>query len=88
MAAPSYASRKLAEKVRWKLLQEAERILDGDDPLARKELLMKMANTLLPRLNEHTGADGDKLFPAPLLNGKSNDSNNSITETTLTEEKN
>lgn len=69
MAAPSLSNRRLSEKVRFKLLTECYRILDGKDEVAKKELLMKMCTTLLPRLNEHTGEDGEKLFPAPILGG-------------------
>lgn len=58
MAGANLANRKLSDQLRWKLLKEANDIMDGDDKLAKKELLMKMANTILPRLNEHTGEGG------------------------------
>lgn len=68
-------SRRLSEKVRLKLLKECDRILDGDDNEAKKELLLKMCNTLLPRLNAGRD-DNERLIPKPLLAGKSNDSSN------------
>lgn len=68
----SLNDRKLAANVRRKLLKEAEKILDGKDETVKRDLLWRMCGTLLPRLQEHTGADGEKLFPAPLLAGKSN----------------
>lgn len=82
----SLNDRKLAANIRRKLLKEAEKILDGKDEPLKRELLWKMCGTLLPRLQEHTGADGEKLFPAPLLAGKSNDpSNHSNKKATSTE---
>lgn len=58
MSAPSLNSRNLAEKVRAKLLKKCNDILDGNDEDAKKELLMKMCTTLLPRLAELTGEGG------------------------------
>lgn len=88
MAGVSLNNRKLATNVRTKLLLQCQAILDGDDEQAKKELLMKMCTTLLPRLNEHTGEDGDKLFPKPLLGGQSNgiSDHNSIKKTAGTKE--
>ena len=57
----SLNDRKLSSSVRTKLLKLAEKILDGDDEVEKKNLLYKMCNGLLPRLNEHTGADGERL---------------------------
>ena len=76
MAGVSLNNRKLATSVRTKLLKEVEKILDSGTPEEKKEILFRMCGTLLPRLNEHTGEDGEKLFPAPLLAGKSNGNNN------------
>ena len=74
MAAPNLSSRNLSEKVRLKLLKECDKILEGTDEAAKKELLFKMCGTLLPRLNAGRD-DNERLIPAPLLNGKSNDPN-------------
>lgn len=68
MGAPSLNNRKLADTVRTKLLKECNRILDGKDEEAKKELLLKMCTTLLPRLNELTGKDGEAL-PTPIYGG-------------------
>jgi len=57
----SLNDRKLAANVRRKLLKEVEIILDGDDKALKKELLFKMCGTLLPRLQEHSGPDGESL---------------------------
>jgi hypothetical protein len=77
--------RKLAASVRTLGLRELERILKLDDCEYKREIMKKLAPTLLPRLNEHTGEDGEKLFPKPLLGGQSHvPSDNSIEETTST----
>lgn len=53
--------RKLAASVRTLGLRELERILKLDDCEYKREIMKKLAPTLLPRLNEHTGEDGEKL---------------------------
>lgn len=85
--------RIMAAEVRRLGLKKLKDILEDENHQKYSQeffaaVFLRLAANLLPRLNEHTGADGDKLFPAPLLNGKSNDSNNSTKETTLTEETN
>lgn len=89
MAAPISNDRKQAANVRRLLLSEIERLFTTD-PLklsetehgTKRELLLRMAANTLPRLNEHTGADGADLFPQPLLAGKSNVPDNNSTEQT------
>jgi len=90
MAAPGLSNRRLSDKLRFRLLNECHKILDGDDEQAKKDLLMKMCHTLLPRLNEHTGEGGERLFPKPLLAGQSNvnPTDNSNQEAPGTEEAN
>lgn len=61
MAGTSLNNRKLSSDVRTKLLLQCQAILDGTDELAKKELLFKMCTTLLPRLNEHAGEDGEAI---------------------------
>lgn len=78
----SLNDRKQSARVRQKLLNLVEKILDGDNEAEKKELLLKMCTGLLPKLNEHTGEDGTKLFPQPLLAGKSNVPNYNGTEKT------
>jgi len=60
MAAPKYTDRILAQNVRTLALKEIEKILqpDYEDKEFKKAVLLKIAPTLLPRLNEHTGEDG------------------------------
>lgn len=85
----SLNDRRLAAEVRSLSLKKLKAILEGEDNDYQRQILMKLAPSLLPRLNEHTGEDGEKLFPQPLLAGKSNVSdNNSDNETPSTEEKN
>lgn len=64
----SFQDRELAARVRtlalnqvWSVLNE--RKLRGEDTGLEyhKALLMKMAGTILPRLQEHSGADGGAL---------------------------
>jgi len=61
MAAPKYTDRILAQNVRTLALKEIEKILqpDYEDKEFKKAVLLKIAPTLLPRLNEHTGEGGD-----------------------------
>lgn len=61
MAGIFHNDRKQGARVRRLLLNEVEKILTGDDEVAKKEILMKMCTTLLPRLNEHSGEDGEPI---------------------------
>ena len=59
----SFQDRELAAKVRTKALNDIYAVLDGDESVAKwgdykKQIVLKLAGTVLPRLNEHTGADG------------------------------
>ena len=67
----SLQDRKLAAKVRCFALKECYGALKNkeEDPVLYKAVLLKLAGTLLPRLNEHTGADGEQLIP--IYGGKS-----------------
>lgn len=89
MAGKSYNDRNLAARVRSKLLQRVEAILDGNNEAEKKELLLRMCGTLLPRLNAGRD-DNERLNPLPLLNGKSNydSADDSHEEVTPTEETN
>lgn len=66
----SLNDRKLAANVRTLALKEIEKILKSDNEVAKREMVMKLAPTLLPRLNEHTGEDGREL-PTPIYAGQS-----------------
>lgn len=70
----SHNDRVLAAQVRTLALNEIKRILEGDDEYYKKELVLKLSTNLLPRLNEHTGADGKDL-PVPILYVQSDNSN-------------
>jgi hypothetical protein len=64
MAGPLKVTRELADKVRKIGLTEIIEILENQRDYGiefRKQLLLKLAPTLLPRINEHTGADGAAL---------------------------
>lgn len=58
--------RKLAASVRTKALQDLLLVLNDDVDVAewsdyKKTILAKLSPSLLPRLNEHTGEDGDAI---------------------------
>lgn len=61
----SFQDRELAAKVRTLALNQLLEVLNGnrfeEDKEFHKAVLLKLAGTVLPRLNEHTGADGQDL---------------------------
>lgn len=63
--------RELAAKVRELTLKECYKHLSKGKGKLYEALLIRLAGTALPRLNEHTGADGEELFPQPIYAGKS-----------------
>lgn len=85
MAGKSHQDRELAAKVRHKVLNDIYDVLDDSEKARAKvskwsplklRLIEKMSNSVLPRINEHTGKDGDDLFPKPILDViQSNNSN-------------
>jgi hypothetical protein len=63
--APVMTDRKLAAEVRSLTLKEIKFVLENEkksDPDLWKAVLLKLAGTVLPRLNEHTGGDGDPII--------------------------
>lgn len=68
----SLNDRKLAASVRSLALTEIKKILE-DERLTefKKAVILRLAPSILPRLNEHTGKDGDELFPTPIYGGLS-----------------
>ncbi len=67
----SFQDRKLAADVRTQALKDVQAILKGNKGVEKwseykKQLILRLATTILPRLNEHTGADGKEL-PVPIL---------------------
>ena len=57
----SLQDRELAASVRTLTLQEIEKILKNPKSKLYAPVLIKLAGSVLPRLNEHTGADGKEL---------------------------
>ena len=59
----SMQDRELATKVRTKALNDIYAVLDGDEDVEtwsdlKKQVVLKLAGTVLPRLNELSGKDG------------------------------
>ena len=63
----SFNDRELAARVRTLALNEIEAVLkqQGLDDF-KKAVILRLAGTVLPRLNEHSGPDGGEL-PIPIL---------------------
>ena len=63
----SFQDRKLAADVRNDALKKIHAIVKGNKKVIKglgdyqKAMLLKLAPTLLPRLNEHTGEDGEPI---------------------------
>jgi len=75
MAAPKYTDRLRAQEVRSLALDEIKAILIGEKDYGKdfkKQLLLKLAPTLLPRLNEHTGEDGGEIVMKIINYGDNN----------------
>lgn len=54
----SFNDRELAGEVRTLTLTEIKKALLGDDEDFKKQVILKLAGTILPRLNELTGENG------------------------------
>lgn len=61
MAGVTLNDKRLAAEVRTLTLNQIKRALNGDDEAFKKALLLKLAPTVLPRINEHTGEDGSAI---------------------------
>ena len=64
-----FYEREKAGKVRNRALDDVLLILNADPVTStwsdlKKQMLLKLASNLLPRINEHSGQDGE---PVPLL---------------------
>lgn len=68
MAGTTLNDRRLAAEVRTLSLKEMKKVLQGNDEDYKKQLILKLASSALPRLNEHTGEDGE---PMKLIYDKS-----------------
>lgn len=53
--------RELAARVRTLTLNEIEKVLKNRKNKLYGPVLVKLAGTVLPRLNEHTGKDGEAI---------------------------
>lgn len=79
----NFQDRELAAKVRTLALNELQEILEDKECKSyskdyRNQIVLKLAGTVLPRLTEVTGKDGEELFPKPIMelsNVQQNDSN-------------
>ena len=62
MAGKDFNDRVLAARVRTMALEEIEKVLKEPEMTElKKQVLLKLAGTVLPRLNEHTGDSGEPL---------------------------
>ena len=68
----SMQDRELAARVRTLALQEIEKALKGKNKRFKEAVILKLAGSILPRLNEHSGPDGK---PIPILNILDEDNN-------------
>lgn len=57
----SFNDRKLAAEVRALTLEEIKKVLIGEDLEYKKQIILTLARTVLPRLTEITGEDGKDL---------------------------
>lgn len=76
MAGKTHQDRELAAKVRSLCLEEIQQVLEGthaelsEDVNFKKQLLLKLSSSILPRLNEVSGPDGGEI-PIPIYGSKS-----------------
>lgn len=54
----SFNDRELAAEVRTLALKEIKKALKGPDSEFKEQVILRLSNSLLPRLNELTGEDG------------------------------
>jgi hypothetical protein len=62
MAGVTLNDRNLAANVRTTSLNLILKYLNGEDEKYKKDLLLRLAGTVLPRLTEHTGEDGQPII--------------------------
>jgi hypothetical protein len=67
MAAPKYTDRLRAQSLRTASLDIMIQAIKGEGEFGedfefRKQLLLRLASNVLPRLNEHTGEDGNAIL--------------------------
>lgn len=57
----TYEDRQLANSVRKLTLKQMEQILNGKDEEYKRALVLRLATTILPRINELQGTDGEPM---------------------------
>ena len=67
----SFQDRELAAKVRTLALKEIQKVLEVGEGELYKAILTRLAGTVLPRLNEVTGQDGEAIVVELMNYGKS-----------------
>lgn len=73
--------RKLGAEVRRLTLKKIQAVLEGDDEEFKKAVILKLASTVLPRINEHSGEDGEAIQVIAKINYIVPDGANSHTDT-------
>lgn len=61
MAGIIHNDRKLGAEVRRLTLREIKKILLGNDIDYKKQLILKLSSSILPRINEHSGEGGEAM---------------------------
>ena len=64
--------RKLAADVRTLTLNQIKKYLDGDDEDFKRQLILRLAPTVLPRIQEISGEDGEPLRITIVKGGETN----------------
>jgi hypothetical protein len=69
MAGIGLGDRRLGAEVRRLTLKKIQTILQDDyeDKELQKQVILKLASTVLPRINEHSGGEGDDGEIKPIL---------------------
>jgi len=85
MAGVAIQDRKLAAKVRSLTLEKIMKVLNGEENDFQRQVLLKLAATVLPRINEHSGGEDENGKALPILfnvigNVPSNNSNSENSE--------
>lgn len=61
MAGIAFNDRKLGAEVRSLTLKKIKAILEGEYDDFARAVILKLASTVLPRINEHSGEGGDAI---------------------------
>ena len=80
MAGIIHNDRELGARVRRLTLKQIEKILLGDDEDYKKQIILKLSSSILPRINEISGEGGEPLT-IKIINYGDRDSTSLHTET-------